>query len=325
MANPPYPLSATNLPEFKLQAGRLFRDLYEERLAGQRLGDVFAFEGDKNLVFNYATTGCLKTNTEGGTSIAVAPDYGLILNDAGLSLETKQYGLHTDSGSWSTYFAVVPSTWSITIIYSPVDTQQNYVTSIGFMVGIGIPPIYFYFSGLLPGGEYGFYPQVMAYTPDVWIISAYQTYITSSGEINWLFLKINKALNIIKEVYFAPDHPCFGNGGDPLLVQHPFGKVNDDEEIIVINPTEDQVKRMKYLCQSTQMGKRRKSPLEFIGEGKPFDIGKEEREYPKIPVTIGVVDDEDRRPLWHKETAKITRCIIPQPDYIKVRNLHENS
>ena len=333
MPEPPFELNATNTLEFKQQGWHLFRDLYEERLAGCALGDVFAIEGNRTLDFNYSIFSGLETHSEGG-SVLLFPGYdtGLNLNEAGLGLEVKQLGLSIGASVGTLIVTIAAAAPAGTIGYS---------------------------NGVMSGGEYSFYPLVYKYTQAfcnsliamayVASLGSYATniglgiqkthgppyeagatfyvgnnYVTSSGEVYWIFIKRNKSTGEIKGKYFSHDHPCFGNGNDPLLVQHPFGEVKDDEEVIVINPTEEQVKKLKHLCRPQKIGDREKSLLEFIGEGRAFDIGKEERKYPKKKVTVGIVEDEDMRPLWHKETAKITKCIIPQPDYVKVRNLVEN-
>ena len=114
----------------------------------------------------------------------------------------------------------------------------------------------------LPGGEYGFYPQLKTTgsegrwgdavaaagttsTSYVTVIrlansaggttSAKQRYVTASGEIHWTFLLRDKATKEIISAYTAPDHPCFGNGGDPEKIQHPFLNFDADlYEVIVI-------------------------------------------------------------------------------------------
>ena len=124
----------------------------------------------------------------------------------------------------------------------------------------------------LPGGEYGFYPQLQA--PDGVTITAQiavplyatafvtniaiapnyvgntvyarQRYVTSSGEVHWVFILRDKVTKETISMYQAPDHPCFGNGGKPLLVPHPFGSYDPDKhEIIVINPSDEDIFNMQ--------------------------------------------------------------------------------
>ncbi|MBW1965370.1 MAG: hypothetical protein JRI40_09200, partial [Deltaproteobacteria bacterium] len=117
----------------------------------------------------------------------------------------------------------------------------------------------------LPGGEYGFYPQAKMVTAAgdagvaiyrdglsslttsyvTWItlfrdgynVLARQRYVTSSGEVYWIFILRDKLTKEIASVWQAPDHPSFGNGGKPQLMPHPYPGYDDTKlEIIVINP-----------------------------------------------------------------------------------------
>ena len=113
----------------------------------------------------------------------------------------------------------------------------------------------------LPGGEYGFYPQLQApvawatitaqiavplyataFVTNIAIASNYvdntvyarQRYVTSSGEVHWVFILRDKTTKDTIAMYQAPDHPCFGNGGKPLLVPHPFGSYDPDKHVIIV-------------------------------------------------------------------------------------------
>lgn len=64
-------------------------------------------------------------------------------------------------------------------------------------------------------------------------------YVTSSGEVYWIFLLRDKATKQIISSWAAPDHPCFGNTNNPDIVYQPFGHYDPNKhEIIVINPDE---------------------------------------------------------------------------------------
>ncbi|RLG75407.1 MAG: hypothetical protein DRO12_05540 [Thermoprotei archaeon] len=224
----------------------------------------------------------------------------------------------------------------------------------------------------LPGGQYGFYPQVKISASnyghavatitygetDIKILGATNTsyatrirlgvtvgtigagtayarqrYVTSSGEVFWIFLLRDKETGEILAGYQAPDHPCFGNGNDPILVPHPFCDYDPERhEIIVINPTSEQLREMKALCRPRQLGQPKRDLLElFLGwqEGEkrigPFYEPDDsvELEYPRKEITVGIVEDEDDKPLWLKEEAKVIKVDISkyQPDYVKVRPL----
>lgn len=127
----------------------------------------------------------------------------------------------------------------------------------------------------LPGGTYGFYPQIKSNstTPEMYGYLAYnysgagatsyvtlihlraqnsstcyaqQRYVTSSGEVFWIFILRDKTTKDIKAIYAAPDHPCFGNGGKPDVLPHPFGKYDEQtDEIVVINPAVEEVEAIE--------------------------------------------------------------------------------
>ena len=178
----------------------------------------------------------------------------------------------------------------------------------------------------LPGGEYGFYPQTRASTASGthsygWMFgengydagwkgldqsSVHTTYnihvtmratnaatayarvryITASGEVHWIFLKRNKETGIIEAAYQAPDHPCFGNGGKPLLVPHPFSNFNSDtHEIIVMNPTLDDIQRMTLEAINLAEDEPDRSLLEVILDD--YETGTQES-WPDVPVTTGL-------------------------------------
>ncbi len=114
----------------------------------------------------------------------------------------------------------------------------------------------------LPGGEYGFYPQIKvedAGGPDDYLFYiggtanpgasyatiiglsansenedafAQQRYITASGEVHWIWVWMKNGK--LKGMVQAPDHPGFGNRG----CVHPFPNFDPaKDEIIVVNPS----------------------------------------------------------------------------------------
>ena len=214
----------------------------------------------------------------------------------------------------------------------------------------------------LPGGQYGFYPQTKSVPASVStgvqvfihslgasigtsyvtgitlnsitgvVIYAQQRYVTSSGEVFWVFLLMEKIFDTdgitqigTKQIGScqAPDHVCFGNGGDPEKVPHPFGSFDSAlHEIIVINPLQEDVLKMREECKS--LGK---DLLQYINEDFNYEDIKTPM-YPEadgkagyipLPITVGLVNDED----WNLEgkIVEIEKKIIIRPDYIKVKKL----
>jgi hypothetical protein len=124
--------------------------------------------------------------------------------------------------------------WSLSV------TQSMLKTSTGEVTGSG--------RKTLPGGEYGFHPQlkncdagqVVAFAlndpgatyvtniESAGTFTAQQRYVTASGSEYWVFLLRNNLTGKITDGYAAPDHPCHGNGNDPAIVPHPFSQYWED-------------------------------------------------------------------------------------------------
>lgn len=189
----------------------------------------------------------------------------------------------------------------------------------------------------LPGGEYGFYPQVksstgysvsaslasslaiQSYTTNIHLGApaggtgyAQQRYITASGEIHWVFFLRNKETKKIMASWQSPDHPCFGNGGDPDIVSHPFpGYDPKIHEIIVINSSPEEVAEIKTIDRKMDF-------LEILYSNYEIDETIE-AEWPSIPVTVSLRDD------YEMEKGIVIKRIIPKPDYIMARGLKKKA
>lgn len=183
-------------------------------------------------------------------------------------------------------------------------------------------------SKTLPGGEYGFFPQVKVSTNSNYgaaIITAgqafsstsylttimlytgsgantiycQQRYVTASGQDHWIFLLLDKNTKELISAYQAPDHPAYGNGGDFDKVPHPFIDYDENiQEIVLIDKeTCNQLK-----AESEQTGK---SILTLVNEDyKPSII------------------DQVYQPLHSgKFIDKQPVMLESIPDYIKVRGL----
>ena len=247
--------------------------------------------------------------------------------------------------------ATTPTWEKVGYVADGTITQAKLKTSIGSVSTSSTDNL------ILPGGEYGFYPQsynasdsydcriantsgtTSGYATRIYLAPAngttyaQQRYVTSSGEVFWIFLLRDKLTGKIIAGYQAPDHPCFGNGNDPVLVPHPFDSYNSKRhEIIVINPSFEDVKRMKQLCCPKQMGQSRKDLLSLFCHEKdingkiirPAICGFDENvelEYPNKEITVGIIEDKNDKPLWLKEKSKVIKVNIGhyQPNMVKVR------
>lgn len=195
----------------------------------------------------------------------------------------------------------------------------------------------------LPGGEYGFYPQVtgnitaqIAYAANLSYyitnicltavgssgVFAQQRYVTSSGEVFWIFILRDKVTKDIISIWQAPDHPCFGNGGKPLLVPHPFPDYDETKhEIIVINPSHEEVEAMKKLGERGE-DEPDKDLLEVIME--EYEIDEDSKPaWPTKAVTVGLPKDYETKKMG--EGVQPIKKAIPRPPYIKTKSLRRKA
>ena len=164
------------------------------------------------------------------------------------------------------------------------------------------------------------------------------TYIQASGEVYWIFILIDKATKEVLARTAAPDHVCFGNGGKPMLAQHPFNDVKEkngsymvrgkEVEIIVINPSKEQVDDMEELCI---VDDELEPDLDILGVlDKHYEIDYSlEPPWPSEPVTVGLPKkDEKGNAINYHGLAMGTkinpiRKVIPKPDKIKTARLEK--
>jgi len=220
-------------------------------------------------------------------------------------------------------------------------TQAKLKTTMGSVNRTGVVA-----QKTLPGGEYGFYPQtkssstqtggyatikdsslagVTSYGTYISLcapsntIYAQQRYVQSSGEVFWIFILRDKLTKAISSVWQAPDHPCFGNGGKPQLMPHPFPGFDEaTQEIIVINPSQEKVLEMKKKTIVASETKPDKDLIEVILEDYDLDETTEP-DWPTEEVTVGLPPDWEELPTGASiEPIKKT---IPKPAYIKTVGL----
>jgi hypothetical protein len=201
----------------------------------------------------------------------------------------------------------------------------------------------------LPGGEYGFYPQIkmqdtssLGYSVSIGSIAASsytgwttytsnvntrgqgktvyvrQRYVTSSGEVFWIFILRDKTTKEVVATWQAPDHPCFGNGGKPKLVPHPFPDYDPEtQEIIVINPSVEEVAEMRAACGDTDDETPDRDLIQVILED--YDIDEESSpKWTTKKVSVALKNNAD----WSiGETTEVVKKLIPKPDGVVVRRL----
>lgn len=150
----------------------------------------------------------------------------------------------------------------------------------------------------------------------------YQRYVTSSGEVFWIYILRNKETKEIKSTWLAPDHPCFGNGGKPNLVPHPFPDFNSDvDEVIVINPSREQLAAMENRRFVDDDDIPDLSLIEVIQQF--YEIDEESNPpWPTKEVTVGLPTGHDWSNMAGDMVVPIKKA-IPQPDGILVKSLRE--
>jgi hypothetical protein len=169
-----------------------------------------------------------------------------------------------------------------------------------------------------------------------------QRYVTASGEIYWIFmLRAKRDIQVgeyhntsikrqgdIVYSWHSPDHPCFGYGGKPLLLPHPFGDYDKDTfDLIVINPSTEEIEAMHVSCIVDDEMQADKDLLEIVHE--EYEIDEESNpEWPDKEVTVGlpkkVLVDGVMVPVKNAPEGTpvipITK-IIPKPIYAITKNL----
>lgn len=61
-------------------------------------------------------------------------------------------------------------------------------------------------------------------------------YVQASGKDDWLFLLYDGSIDKIISGWYAPDHPCYGQGGNEIEIPHPFvGPIDPGLSILLID------------------------------------------------------------------------------------------
>jgi len=209
----------------------------------------------------------------------------------------------------------------------------------------------------LPGGEYGFYPQLKsgvwggyaypmdakigialastAYVTNIWLrdvsgvvpggiaVNAQQRYVTSSGEVFWVYLLRDKATKKVTSAWASDDHPCMGNGGKPLVKPHPFNSYDPEkQEIILINPTREQVNAIKLACYVDDDDKPDKDFLEVLLAD--YEVIEDSTPgWPTEKVTVGLPAGHDWRRMPDGTKVTPIKKVIPPVDYITPRAIRK--
>lgn len=126
MANMPYPLTAYSIEEMKFQVYELIRQVYEEKIGGADLGDVFSIPGDvltlnlqsgggltkevNELLIEILSTGGLQSSAT-GLSIKCIATGGLETNASGVTI--KLDGASLTLGAAGLKVSSVPTNYTV--------------------------------------------------------------------------------------------------------------------------------------------------------------------------------------------------------------------
>jgi hypothetical protein len=157
---------------------------------------------------------------------------------------------------------------------------------------------------------------------------AQQRYVTSSGEVFWIFFLRDKITKNVIASYQAPDHPCMGNGGKPLLVPHPFNDYDPEKhEIVVITPSEEELAAIRKACDSGDEETPDRDILRVITEDYDIDE-KSEPEWPTKAVTVGLPREvEVEGEMVPVQSAPIgtsvtpIKKVIPKPEGVLLKSI----
>lgn len=110
MANVPYPLTGTDIDELKGQVYELMRQLYEDKIGGADLGDVFSLPGDV-------------------LTLALADSSGLTKSGNVLSVDLDGTSLTSSSSGLKVTTPVTGGSGAVTVI---TQIQAGGIGAIGF-------------------------------------------------------------------------------------------------------------------------------------------------------------------------------------------------
>ena len=135
-------------------------------------------------------------------------------------------------------------------------------------------------------------------------------YVTSSGEVFWVWLLRDKESGKITDADCCSDH-CGWGLDDPNDRPHPFLNYDPEKhEILLFNPTPTEL--TEILAKKT----KKRSVLQIVLEDyEPEEATK--RSWPSIPVTFDIEDDNWEEKLFTGKEATIRQAVIKQVPYVK--------
>jgi len=139
-------------------------------------------------------------------------------------------------------------------------------------------------------------------------------YVTSSGEVFWIWLLRDKITKKIISGDASSDHCSFGLL-DPSMRPHPFEREYDPakHEIVLITPSSEELKEL-------YSRKNGRGPLQTFLEDYEVDE-RSEKPWPSKKVTVGIKNDDWFEHWITGKKVEIIKKQIPKPDYVLVKGL----
>jgi len=126
MANVPYPITGPDLYEMRMQIQELIRQLFEEKIGGADLGDVFSLPGDVLTLVLADDSGLTKEGNE--LALDLSATGGLNIVSDGLSVKLADSTITKTASGLS-----VPASYAFPVgSYYFNSTGANPVTELGY-------------------------------------------------------------------------------------------------------------------------------------------------------------------------------------------------
>ena len=161
-------------------------------------------------------------------------------------------------------------------------------------------------------------------------IRVYWRYVTSSGDIYWLFALRNKETGEVESMWRSADHPVFNTGLTHDEMPHPFGDVDLSKyEIEVINPELSLMKEIHKQAKAERTDELEIIQRDYeIAEIKTPQFSEKDGKagYITRPAAVGTTDTS--WPFYDEEEdgpAVVKYEVLTRPEYIKIKKIVKKS
>lgn len=130
----PYPVQSTEFSEFATQVLAMFRDIYEEKIGGATLGDVFQIAGDTFEIKLKSGSGLQKTGGELDFDTSIISSTGAIMK----TLLTAKGSLISASGVSTPATVTVGTNGQVLSSDSTKSAGLAWITLTAALIGLGV-------------------------------------------------------------------------------------------------------------------------------------------------------------------------------------------